>query len=174
MVRVGPRYCPSIEEKAVWFPEKTEHLIFLEPVGLGTSEIYPNGLAISLPVDIQQKVLRTIEGLEEVEIIRPGYTVDYDMVWPMQLNITLEAKHVKNLFLAGQINGTTGYEEAAAQGIIAGINAALKALGEPPFTILRHEGFIGTLIDELTTKELAEPYRMLTSRSRISYDSQAR
>jgi len=165
MVRVGPRYCPSIEEKAVWFPEKTEHLIFLEPVGLGTSEIYPNGLAISLPVDIQQKVLRTIEGLEEVEIIRPGYTVDYDMVWPMQLNITLEAKHVKNLFLTGQINGTTGYEEAAAQGIIAGINAALKALGEPPFTILRHEGFIGTLIDELTTKELAEPYRMLTSRS---------
>jgi len=117
-------------------------------VGLGTSEIYPNGLAISLPVDIQQKVLRTIEGLEEVEIIRPGYTVDYDMVWPMQLNITLEAKHVKNLFLTGQINGTTGYEEAAAQGIIAGINAALKALGEPPFTILRHEGFIGTLIDE--------------------------
>lgn len=165
MVRIGPRYCPSIEEKAIWFPDKTEHLIFLEPVGLSTAEIYPNGLAISLPVEIQQKVLRTMKGLEQVEIIRPGYTIDYDMVWPMQLRTTLETKTVNNLFLAGQINGTTGYEEAAAQGIIAGINAAFKAQGEDPFVIHRHEGFIGVLIDELTTKELSEPYRMLTSRS---------
>ncbi len=166
MVRVGPRYCPSIEEKAIWFPDRNRHIIFLEPVGLMTEEIYPNGLAISLPPEIQLMVVRSIPGLEEAEIVRPGYTIDYDLIAPNQLKLTLAVKGISGLFTAGQINGTTGYEEAAAQGIIAGINAALFAMGEQrEFILTREEAFIGTLIDDLTTAEIREPYRMLTSRS---------
>ena len=165
MVKVGPRYCPSIEEKAVWFPDRNNHIIFLEPVGLNTEEIYPNGLAISLPVEIQEMVVRSIPGLEEAVIVRPGYTIDYDLIAPHQLHPSMKVKGVEGLFSAGQINGTTGYEEAAAQGIIAGINAALYVKGEKPFILSREDAYIGVLIDELTTHPIREPYRMLTSRS---------
>ena len=160
----GVRYCPSIEDKVVKFPERAGHRIFLEPEGRGTVEFYPNGLSTSLPVDTQYKMLRTIEGLEEVEIVRPGYGIEHDYVDSTQLFPTLETKLVRDLYLAGQINGTTGYEEAAAQGLAAGINAALRVRGRNPFTLDRSEAYIGVLIDDLVTKGTNEPYRMFTSR----------
>lgn len=162
---IGVRYCPSIEDKVVKFSDKDKHRIFLEPEGLDTSEYYPNGLSTSLPLDIQIKMLRTIPGMEKVEITRPGYGIEYDFVFPTQLYPTLETKRIKNLFLAGQINGTTGYEEAAAQGIIAGINASLKVMGQEPFILTRDEAYIGVMIDDLVTKGTDEPYRMFTSRA---------
>ncbi|HEX7926761.1 MAG TPA: tRNA uridine-5-carboxymethylaminomethyl(34) synthesis enzyme MnmG, partial [bacterium] len=162
---VGPRYCPSIEDKIVKFPDKERHQIFLEPTGLDTTEIYPNGLSTSLPPDVQLAFLRTIPGLEQVEITRPGYAVEYDFVLPLQLHPTLALKDVPNLFCAGQINGTSGYEEAAAQGIIAGINAALQVQAKPALVLRRDEAYIGVLVDDLITKGTEEPYRMFTSRA---------
>ena len=159
------RYCPSIEDKIVRFAERTRHQIFLEPEGLETNEYYPNGLSTSLPLDIQIEMLRSIEGLEKVEITRPGYAIEYDFVYPTQLYPTLESKRMENLFLAGQINGTTGYEEAAAQGLIAGINAVLKIRGKEPFCPGREEAYMGVMIDDLVTKGVDEPYRMFTSRA---------
>jgi len=162
---IGPRYCPSIEDKVVRFSGKERHQVFLEPEGLKTAEYYPNGVSTSLPYDIQLKMLRTIPGLEAVEIVRPGYAIEYDFVDPVQLHASLETKPVKNLFHAGQINGTSGYEEAGAQGIVAGINAALRVKGEPPMVLSRADAYIGVLIDDLTTKGAQEPYRMFTSRA---------
>ncbi|MBF8259171.1 MAG: tRNA uridine 5-carboxymethylaminomethyl modification protein [Actinobacteria bacterium] len=162
---IGPRYCPSIEDKVVRFAGKERHQVFLEPEGLETAEYYPNGVSTSLPYDIQVKMLRTIPGLEQVEIVRPGYAIEYDFVDPVQLHPSLETKTVENLFHAGQINGTSGYEEAAAQGIIAGINAARKAQGNPPVILGRADAYIGVLIDDLVTKGAKEPYRMFTSRA---------
>lgn len=162
---VGPRYCPSIEDKVVRFPEKDSHQIFLEPEGLDTSEVYPNGVSTSLPYDVQLAFLRTIPGLERVEIMRPGYAIEYDFVPPTQLRPTMEARLVPGLFHAGQINGTSGYEEAAAQGLIAGINAVLSLRGEDSLVIGRDEGYIGVLIDDLVTLGTEEPYRMFTSRA---------
>src|SRR5512141_2103020 len=162
---IGPRYCPSIEDKVVRFSGKERHQVFLEPEGLKTAEYYPNGVSTSLPYDIQRKMLRTIPGLESVEIVRPGYAIEYDFVDPVQLHPSLETKPVKNLFHAGQINGTSGYEEAGAQGIVAGINAALRVKGEPPMALSRADAYIGVLIDDLTTKGAREPYRMFASRA---------
>jgi tRNA uridine 5-carboxymethylaminomethyl modification enzyme len=162
---IGPRYCPSIEDKVVRFPEKTTHQIFLEPEGLSSSEIYPNGLPTSLPADVQHAFLRTIPGLENVEIMRLGYAIEYDYVDPIQLNPSLETKKISGLFHAGQVNGTSGYEEAAAQGLMAGINAALKIKGKAPLILGRDEAYIGVLIDDLVTLGSKEPYRMFTSRA---------
>ena len=162
---IGPRYCPSIEDKVVRFSDKERHHVFLEPEGLETAEYYPNGVSTSLPYDIQVKMLRTISGLERVEIVRPGYAIEYDFVDPVQLKPSLETKIVENLFHAGQINGTSGYEEAAAQGVVAGINAALKCRGKDPVVLGRADAYIGVLIDDLVTKGAAEPYRMFTSRA---------
>jgi tRNA uridine 5-carboxymethylaminomethyl modification enzyme len=161
----GPRYCPSIEDKIVTFKEKKSHQLFIEPEGWDTTEYYINGFSSSLPMEIQLKALRKIEGLEEVEIFRPGYAIEYDFFQPTQLKHTLETKKIENLYFAGQINGTTGYEEAAAQGLIAGINAFLKLKGKEGFRMGREESYIGVLIDDLVTKGVDEPYRMFTSRA---------
>jgi tRNA uridine 5-carboxymethylaminomethyl modification enzyme len=162
---IGPRYCPSIEDKVVKFADKGRHQIFLEPEGVATYEIYPNGISTSLPLEVQYEFIRTIRGLEQAEIMRPGYAVEYDFSDPTQLKPTLETKIIENLFFAGQINGTTGYEEAASQGLMAGINAALLVKGEKPLIFDRAEAYIGILIDDLVTKGVDEPYRMFTSRA---------
>ncbi len=162
---VGPRYCPSIEDKVVRFADKKRHQLFIEPMGLGTKEMYAQGFSTSLPEDVQLEMYRSVEGLENVEIMRSAYAIEYDCCDPQQLLATLEFKKISGLYGAGQFNGTSGYEEAAAQGLIAGINAALKIKGEKPLTLKRSDGYIGTLIDDLITKGTTEPYRMMTSRS---------
>lgn len=162
---VGPRYCPSIEDKVVRFPEKERHQTFIEPEGLETVEVYPSGMSTSLPIDIQIPFYRSIEGLERVEIMRPAYAIEYDYVDPIQLHASLETKLIRNLYHAGQINGTSGYEEAAGQGLIAGINAALRVKGQEPLVLGRSEAYIGVMIDDLVTLGTKEPYRMFTSRA---------
>lgn len=162
---VGPRYCPSIEDKFVRFADKPQHLLFLEPEGRSTNEYYVNGLSTSLPFDVQVEMVRSVPGLERAQLLRPAYAVEYDFAPPTQLYPSLESKKVENLFFAGQINGTSGYEEAASQGLIAGVNAVNKVRNQPPLIIARHEGYIGVLIDDLVTKGTNEPYRMFTSRA---------
>ena len=162
---IGPRYCPSIEDKVVKFPDKTQHQFFLEPEGLRTNEVYVNGMSTSLPMEVQWAIVRSIPGLDRAEMLRPGYAIEYDSVDPTELDRSLRVKSMEGLYLAGQINGTSGYEEAACQGIMAGINAALWVKGEPPFTLDRSEGYTGVLIDDLISKGTNEPYRMFTSRA---------
>ena len=162
---IGPRYCPSVEDKVMRFADKTSHQIFIEPEGLNTCEVYPNGISTSLPFDVQYDLVRSIKGFEQAHITRPGYAIEYDYFDPRDLHPWLETKYLSNLFFAGQINGTTGYEEAAAQGIIAGLNAAMRIKGQNPWSPRRDQAYIGVLIDDLTTRGTSEPYRMFTSRA---------
>ncbi|MCO1601422.1 tRNA uridine-5-carboxymethylaminomethyl(34) synthesis enzyme MnmG [Desulfosporosinus nitroreducens] len=162
---IGPRYCPSIEDKVVRFAEREAHQIFLEPEGWQSDELYVAGLSTSMPEEVQVKILQSISGLEHVQMLRPGYAIEYDYVLPHQLSLSLEVRQLKGLFTAGQLNGTSGYEEAAAQGLMAGINAALRALNRDPFVIRRSDGYVGVLVDDLVTKGVKEPYRLLTSRA---------
>jgi tRNA uridine 5-carboxymethylaminomethyl modification enzyme len=162
---VGPRYCPSIEDKVVKFPDKVRHQLFLEPEGLATHETYVNGLSTSMPIDVQQAVIASIPGLEDAEIIRPGYAIEYDAIDPRELNHSLQVKAIDGLFMAGQVNGTSGYEEAACQGLMAGINTACLIKDIEPVVLRRDEGYTGILIDDLITKGVDEPYRMFTSRA---------